>query len=109
VAGGRWGAAVNDGDLTPFRASLEEMFRRMGMSDPMAMARIAAAWDELAGTPWSGRSRPLFIQEKTLVVEAGAPSMVAFLRYGSADLVAALSGALGEGVIEKIEVRAPAS
>ncbi len=42
---------MNDGDLTPFRASLEEMFRRMGMSDPMAMARIAAAWDELAGTP----------------------------------------------------------
>jgi hypothetical protein len=33
--------------------------------------------------------------------------MVAFLRYGSADLLAALSGALGEGVIEKIEVRAP--
>jgi len=100
---------VNDGDLTPFRASLEEMFRRMGMSDPMAMARITAGWDELAGTPWSGRSRPLFIQGRTLVVEAGSPSMVAFLRYGSADLVAALSCALGEGVIEKIEVRAPAS
>jgi predicted nucleic acid-binding Zn ribbon protein len=99
---------VSDDDLTPFRTSLEEMFRKLGMSDPMAMARIAAGWDELAGTPWSGRSRPLFIQGKTLVVEAGAPSMVAFLRYGSSDLVAAISRALGEGVIEKIEVRAPA-
>jgi predicted nucleic acid-binding Zn ribbon protein len=99
---------VSDDDLTPFRTSLEEVFRKLGMSDPMAMARIAAGWDELAGTPWSGRSRPLFIQGKTLVVEAGAPSMVAFLRYGSSDLVAAISRALGEGVIEKIEVRAPA-
>jgi len=35
--------------------------------------------------------------------------MVAFLRYGSADLVAALARALGEGVIEKIEVRGPSS
>ena len=76
---------MSDDDLTPFRTSLEEDVRKLGMSDPMAMARIAAGWDELAGTPWSGRSRPLFIQGKTLVVEAGAPSMVAFLRYGSSD------------------------
>jgi predicted nucleic acid-binding Zn ribbon protein len=100
---------MSDGDLTSFGASLEAMFRRMGMSDPMALARLTSGWDELAGTPWSGRSKPLFIQGKTLVVEAESPSMVAFLRYGSADLVAALGRALGEGVIDKIEVRAPSS
>jgi predicted nucleic acid-binding Zn ribbon protein len=100
---------MNDGDLTSLGASLEALFRKMGMSDPMALARLAAGWDELAGPPWSGRSKPLFIQGKTLVVEAGAPSMVAFLRYGGADLVAALARALGEGVIEKIEVRGPSS
>ena len=69
-------------DLTPSELRWRRC-SKLGMSDPMAMARIAAGWDELAGTPWSGRSRPLFIQGKTLVVEAGAPSMVAFLRYGS--------------------------
>lgn len=100
---------MSDGDLTSFQTSLEEMFRRMGMSDPMTLSRLAAGWDELAGSPWSGRSKPLFIQAKTLVVEAGAPSMVAFLRYGSADLVAALGRVLGEGVIEKIEVRGPST
>jgi hypothetical protein len=63
----------------------------------------------LAGSPWSGRSRPLFIQGKTLVVEATAPSMVAFLRYGSSELVAALSRVIGDGVIEQIEVRPPSS
>jgi len=114
VEGGRRGATVSgretrDGDLTSFGASLEALFRKMGMSDPMALSRLAAGWDELAGTPWSGRSKPLFIQGKTLVVEAEAPSMVAFLRYGSADLVAALGRALGEGMIERIEVRAPSS
>jgi predicted nucleic acid-binding Zn ribbon protein len=103
------GREMRDGDLTSLGASLEALFRRMGMSDPMVLSRLTAGWDELAGTPWSGRSKPLFIQGKTLVVEAGSPSMVAFLRYGSADLVAALARALGDGVIEKIEVRAPST
>jgi hypothetical protein len=81
----------------------------MGLSDPIVMSRIAGGWDELAGSPWSGRSRPLFIRGKTLVVEASAPSMVAFLRYGSSELVAVLSRVIGEGVIEQIEVRPPSS
>ena len=98
---------MSDGDLTSFQTSLEAMFRKLGLSDPIVMSRISGRWDELAGTPWSGRSKPLFIQGKTLVVEASAPSMVAFLRYASAELVAVLSRVIGEGVIERIEVRAP--
>jgi len=43
------------------------------------------------------------------VVEATAPSMVAFLRYGSAELVASLKEVIGEGVIEQVEVRAPSA
>ena len=31
---------MSDGDLTSFGASLEAMFRRMGMSDPMALSRL---------------------------------------------------------------------
>lgn len=100
---------MSEGDLTSFQTSIEEMFRKLGLSDPMALARLTGAWDELAGTPWAGRSKPLFIQGKTLVVEAAAPSMVAFLRYGSATLVTALNDVLGPGVIDRIEVRAPAS
>jgi hypothetical protein len=98
---------MSDGDLTSFQTSLEEMFRKLGLSDPMAMARLTGSWDDLAGTPWAGRSKPLFIHGKTLVVEAAAPSMVAFLRYGSASLVTTLAGVLGPGLIERIEVRGP--
>lgn len=100
---------MSEGDLTSFQASLEDMFRKLGLSDPMALARLTGAWDDLAGTPWAGRSKPLFIREKTLVVEAAAPSMVAFLKYGSATLVATLRDVLGPGVIERIEVRSPGS
>ena len=98
---------MSNDDLTSFQASVDEMFRKLGLSDPMALARLTGSWEELAGTPWAGRSKPLFIRGSTLVVEASAPSMVAFLRYGSATLVASLSEVLGPGVIERIEVRAP--
>lgn len=94
-------------DLTSFEESLEDMLRKLGLPDPTLMSRITSGWDELAGTPWSGRSRPLFIRDKTLVVEASAPSMVAFLRYGSADLLNTLRSLVGDGVIERVEVLPP--
>lgn len=98
---------MSDGDLSSFESSLDELFRRLGLPDPIVMSQVTAEWDELAGSPWSGRSTPLFVQGKTLVVEASSPSMVAFLRYGSGELVKALAARLGPGVIDQIEVRSP--
>ncbi|MDP9144278.1 MAG: DUF721 domain-containing protein [Actinomycetota bacterium] len=99
---------MSEGDLSSFESSLDELFRRLGLPDPIVMSLITEDWDELAGSPWSGRSTPLFIQGKTLVVEASSPSMVAFLRYGSSELIGALKARLGDGVIDQIEVRSPA-
>lgn len=94
-------------DLEPFSRSVDDMFRRMGMSDPVVMASIGAEWDTLAGPPWSGRSRPLYIKGTTLVVEAASGSMVAFLRYGEANLVETLAKRFGAGVVDHIDVRVP--
>jgi predicted nucleic acid-binding Zn ribbon protein len=99
---------VADGDLSSFESSLDELFRRLGLPDPIVMSAISGEWDTLAGEPWAGRSKPLFIQGKTLVVEAAAPSIVAVLRYGSAALIEAIAARVGEGVIDRIEVRSPA-
>ncbi len=98
---------MSEGDLSSFESSLDELFRRLGLPDPIVMSQITVEWDELAGSPWSGRSTPLFVQGKTLVVEASSPSMVAFLRYGSGELVRALAVRLGDDVIDQIEVRSP--
>jgi predicted nucleic acid-binding Zn ribbon protein len=98
---------VSEGDLSSFESSIDEVFRRLGLPDPVLMSRLTADWEQLAGSPWSGHSTPLFIQGKTLVVEADSPSMVAFLRYGSADLIRVLGDQLGDGVVTQVEVRAP--
>jgi hypothetical protein len=95
-------------DLSSFESSLGEVFRRMGLPDPVLMSQIGEEWDTLAGAPWAGRSRPVVIRARTLVVEASAPSMVALLRYGNAQLVEALRARFGEGVIDSVEVVPPA-
>lgn len=97
-----------DKDLEPFSRSVDDMFRRMGMSDPVLMASIGSEWDKLAGPPWSGRSKPLYIKGTTLVVEAVSGSMVAFLRYGESNLVETLTERFGPGVIDRVDVRPPA-
>lgn len=95
------------GDLEEFGDSLNEVFRRMGLPDPVIMSKISAEWDTLAGKPWSGRSKPLFVRGTTLVVEASAPSMVAFLKYGESSLLTALQKRFGRGVVDSVEVLAP--
>lgn len=94
-------------DLEEFGQSLNEVFRRMGLPDPVIMSKITAEWDTLAGKPWTGRSRPLFVKGTTLVVEASSPSMVAFLKYGESTLLEALKKRFGSDVVDSVEVLAP--
>jgi predicted nucleic acid-binding Zn ribbon protein len=94
-------------DLEHFAESLDDMFARLGLPDPMVMAAVSSEWDQLAGPPWSGRSRPLYVRSKTLVVEASSASMVAFLRYGESALLEKLRTRFGVGVIETVDIKVP--
>lgn len=96
-----------DDDLEPFSESLNDVFTRLGLPDPVVMSQILDEWEDLAGSPWVGRSRPLFVRGRTLVVEASAPSMVAFLRYGETSLLESLHERFGTGLIDAVEVVAP--
>lgn len=96
----------DNNDMTSFETSMREMFRRLGLPDPVLVGQIKSEWDQIAGSPWTGRSSPVTIQGKTLVVEAVSPSMIAFLRYGVEDLLANLRERFGE-VIEVVDIRGP--
>lgn len=95
-------------DLEHFSDSVDDMFRRLGLPDPVVMATLSSEWDELAGAPWAGRSKPLYIKGTTLVVEASSASMVAFLKYGEKGLMEVLEKRLGRGVVTGVELRPPA-
>lgn len=94
-------------DLEPFSESLNDVFARLGLPDPVLMSQVSDEWETLAGKPWVGRSKPLFVRGQALIVEASGPSMVAFLRYGEATLLETLKERFGVGVINSIEVIPP--
>jgi hypothetical protein len=93
--------------LEPVSETLDAVFNRMDLPHPRVMAELNTDWESLAGQPWAGRSRPVVVKGKTLVVEAGQPSHVAFLKYGVGTLLTTLSDRFGEGVITTVEVVPP--
>ncbi|MFQ5523399.1 MAG: DUF721 domain-containing protein [Acidimicrobiia bacterium] len=94
-------------DFDDLGSALDQVFARLGVESPALMAKVMESWEEVAGSPWTERSRPIFIRGKTLVVEAFSPSAVALLKYQAGQLAEALRRALGEGTIEAIEVVPP--
>lgn len=97
----------HDRDMEQFSQSLDGMFRKLGLPDPVVMATLSSEWEELAGQPWSGRSKPLYIHGTTLVVEASSGSVVAFLRYGESGLLVKLAERFGKGVVDSVDIRVP--
>jgi hypothetical protein len=97
----------SDRDLEHVSESMDGMFRKLGLPDPVVMAAVASEWDELAGPPWVGRSKPVYIRGTTLVVEASSGSMIAFLRYGEATLLETLARRFGQGTIRTIDIQPP--
>ena len=96
-----------DSDLEPFSRSIDEVFSKLGLPDPVLMSKIVEDWDSLAGKPWIGRSKPLYVRDRTLIVEASAPSMVAILKYGVSSLSDTLKNRFGIEVIADVEVVPP--
>jgi hypothetical protein len=45
-------------EMSSFESTMMEMFRRLGLPDPLLVGRIKTEWDDLAGNPWIGRSQP---------------------------------------------------
>lgn len=94
-------------DLEHFSDSLDDMFRKLGLSDPVVMAALSSEWDDIAETPWAGRSKPLYIRGSTLVVEASSGSIIAFLRYGEGKLLETLRERFGEDTIKAVDIQPP--
>lgn len=94
-------------DLEPFSDSVSEMFTKLGLPDPELMAAVSESWDEVAGGPWKGRSKPLYIHGSELVVEASSPSIIAFLRYDESALLDRLEALVGARKIESVDIRPP--
>ena len=53
-----------------FDAALADVLRRLGMAPVEVLVDLEEHWDEIAGDPWVGVSRPVVLRDGELVVEA---------------------------------------
>lgn len=94
-------------DLDGIGDGVRRTLARLGLRDVDLMLRLRDDWDELAGAPWAGHTRPLGVTDGELRVEAAEPGLVATLRYAAPALARDLRVALGTERITKVRVVAP--
>jgi predicted nucleic acid-binding Zn ribbon protein len=91
-------------DLERIGDDLSGLLQRLGLPRPDAAARLAEAWEELAGEPWASHSRPSGLRAGVLRVAASDPAAAALLRYRVTELVERLADTLGSGTVTSVEV-----
>jgi hypothetical protein len=92
---------------TSLEEAMKGVLAQLGLPAPSISDSLRENWAEVAGEPWGSQTRPLFIRDKELMVEAASAVLVAMLRYGVGDLLRRLDDHLGEGLVESIRVVAP--
>lgn len=94
-------------DLHSLGALLRSTLGALGLERVEVTLALQNEWEELAGDPWAGASRPMVVRDGELTIEADSASTVRFLRYAIGDLSRKLDERFGEGVINNIVVKAP--
>ena len=89
----------------PIRDVLDQVLRDLGVGRPLDVAQLVGDWDQVAGEPWAGRSRPVSLDGSELVVEAFDGATASLLRYQVAGLVGRLAAVLGEGLVASVRGR----
>jgi hypothetical protein len=90
-----------------FDAALAEALLRLGIAPIEVLMDLEEHWDEVAGAPWVGISRPVVLRDGELVVEATSGPAAGLLRYAVGDLHRRLDSRLGPGIVDRIAVRQP--
>ena len=92
-------------DPRPIGASLDRVARGLGGADAAALRGLFGRWADIVGPQLATHARPLRLRSGVLVVAVDEPGWATQLRYLESDLLRRLGEALGEGVVERVEVR----
>jgi predicted nucleic acid-binding Zn ribbon protein len=85
------------------------LVRDRGWNSPVAVGSVISRWDELVGPDIAAHCRPESFEDTTVQVRCDSTAWATQLRLLSAALLARFDEALGQGVVTKIQVLAPAA
>ena len=87
------------------KASLDRVARTLGGPDAGSLSGLFGRWADIVGPQLAAHARPLSLSSGVLVVAVTEPGWATQLTYLESELVGRFREALGEGVVDRVEVR----
>ena len=87
------------------KASLDQVARSIGGPDAGSLSGLFGRWADIVGPQLAAHARPLSLSSGELVVAVTEPAWATQLTFLEAELLGRFREALGEGVVERVEVR----
>jgi predicted nucleic acid-binding Zn ribbon protein len=95
-----------DGDPPqPLAVGLDRVMASLGSAPVATVSAVFDRWPSIVGTAIAGAAEPVALEGATLVVRVRDGGWASQLRWMERELVAKLDEALGDGVVERLEVR----
>ena len=92
-------------DPQPLKASLDRVARSLGGPDAGSLGGLFGRWADIVGAQLAAHARPVSLSSGVLVVAVTEPAWATQLTYLEGDLLGRFREALGDGVVERVEVR----
>jgi predicted nucleic acid-binding Zn ribbon protein len=89
----------------PLKASLDRVARSLGGPDSGSLSGLFGRWADIVGPQLAAHARPVSLSSGVLVVAVTEPAWATQLTYLDGELLGRFREALGEGVVERVEVR----
>jgi predicted nucleic acid-binding Zn ribbon protein len=89
---------------TVLAGELSRLVRRPGWDERLGAARVAAAWEEIAGPELMVHCEPVRLAGRVLVVRAATPAWATQLRYLTVQLIERSDNVLGPGSVREVNV-----
>jgi predicted nucleic acid-binding Zn ribbon protein len=92
-------------DPQPIRASLDRVAKSLGGPDASSLSGLFGRWADIVGPQLAAHARPLSLNRGVLVVAVAEPGWATQLTYLEGDLLRRFQEALGDAVVDRVEVR----
>ena len=89
----------------PVGALLDGLLAKVTTPGGRVMMDLAGHWDQIAGRPWAGVSRPVGLRNGVLIVQVTDGSTATVLRFQQAALMQGMNKRFGEGTVVDVKLR----
>jgi hypothetical protein len=87
------------------REALDELLDDLESSPVAATTSLIERWPQVVGRELAAHSEPLGVRQGVLLVAADDPAYGSRLQWEEREVIARLAAVLGEGVVDRVQVK----